>query len=71
MEISYYIECSAKVHVRNKRSEGLSCMTQTESLVSPKRPKIPEIPDPQIAKSVLILNTGTDTNKPLTVSFTG
>ena len=69
MEISYYIECSEKVNVRNKRNVGLSCMATTESSASMNI--LPKTPDPQIAKSVLILNTRADTNKPLTASFTG
>ena len=69
MEISYYIECSEKVHARNKRNGALSCMATTESSVSPKI--LPEIPDQKIEKSVLILSTRADTNKPLTASFTG
>ena len=73
MEISYYIECSEKVHARNKRNGALSCMaTRVGISESPVSLEIlPEIPDPQIAKSVLILSTRTDTNKPLTASFTG
>ena len=66
MEISYYIECSEKVNVRNKRNGALSCIATTESPVSLKI-----LPDPQIEQSVLILSTRADTNKPLTASFTG
>ena len=69
MEISYYIECSKKVYVRNKRNGALSYMATTESPVSLNI--LPEIPDPPTAKSVLILSTRADTNKPLTASFTG
>ena len=68
MEISYYIECSEEINVRKRRSEGLSCLTTTESFVA--QTESPEMPGSATFKSVLILNTRADTNKPLITSFT-